>query len=839
MTSSPHRFGIGPRFAVVATLVAALAAPALGQEGGGPESGSANGEAEAFALDLPAQSLGDTLQAISERSGAQLLYGAELVADRESPAVAGEMTVGEALERALADSGLGYRPTAEDTYAITSKQRATRADDPARLDGAATRPDPGEAKLPETVVTGSPLGEERYKAESATTATRTNTPIMDFPGSIQVVPREVIDDQNAQDLREVVRNVSGVFMENSFGGIGHDFTIRGFNQDFKLRNGFRENSDIAARRVQDLANVERVEVLKGPASITSGRLAPGGIINIVTKKPTAQPLYRFELDGGATSEGGGSVEPSIDLGGPLTENGKVKYRLNALYSHKDSFREPFNQDFQRFFIAPALSFDLGPETDLLVELEYTHDERPFDRGIVHFDGHFSDRDRNLQSDTVFNESESFVGSYTFEHELADNIKFRHRSQFMWLDQFNLENVAFAPATDFPGSFPNAVRGDFARFVGSNDRILRNYSTQSELHANLDGVLAEHDLLFAFDFSRDEFEGVFQSTDSSFAFPELGGVKNKINIFDPNDQVPAPTREDLTFVSQDVENVTDELGLLLQDQITLSDQWKVLLGGRVSWVDQESEDSVAGTEDAQRTDAVFSPRAGVVYKPIEPVSLYTSYVESFEPNDARNREGKLLDPTEGEQFEAGVKAELLDRRLRATLAGFQITKTNIPRSVSGPGGSFSVPTGEQRSRGVELDVTGRIHEGWTVIGSYAFIDTEITEDETNEGNELRGVPTHSASLWSNYEFRTGRLEGLELGAGVFFRGEREADTANSFELPSFTRVDARIGYERDNWKVDLTLKNLFDTDDNFEAVDFGPLVKPGIPFTAIASVSVQF
>ena len=627
-------------------------------------------------------------------------------------------------------------------------------------------------------------------------------------------------------------------MDNSFGGIGRDFNIRGFKQDFKLRNGFREERTAAAR-TQDLANVERVEVLKGPASISSGRLEPGGVVNIVTKRPTAEPFYRFELESGTTSEGGGSIQPSIDLSGPVTENGNIKYRLNALYSHRDSFREPFDQDFERFFVAPVVSFELGPDTDLLIEGEYTHDDRPFDRGIIQSDGFFSDRDRNLQSESVVNESDAVIGSYTLDHRFNDNLKLRHRSQYIWQERFNLENVPFAPASDFPSSFPNAQPGDFARFIGSSDAIESTFSTQIELHAKLEGPIADHDFLLGFDYSRDEENRVFQSSDSSFAFPEFGGVKNKINIFNPNDQVPAPNRSDLTFVSNDVDNVIEEYGLLLQDQITLSDQWEVLLGGRFTWVDQDTLDRKTGTDESQKDDAVFSPRAGVVYKPVETVSLYGSYSESFEPNSATDQNDNFLDPTEGEQFEVGVKAEFLDRRLRTTLAAFEITKTNIPRRVNVMGENFSVPTGEQRSRGFEFDLSGQITEGWSVIGSYAFIDTEITKDDNNQGNELSDVPENSASLWTNYQFQSGKLEGLILGAGAFYRGERQADTANSFQLPSYTRVDARVGYQQDNWEWNLALKNLFDTEDNFEAVDFGLLVKPGIPLTAVASFSIEF
>ena len=495
-TASPRGLAIRAALAAMVLGLSMLAVPAAGQSD------------KPYTFDMPAQPLADALEQFSDTTGVDVVADAALVAQKEAPALSGEMTAGEALRRLLGDSELAHRFTGEQTVAITPQASLPSEPDSTALDEAEAEP-VGEGQTQEVTVYGKAV-EQGYRAERATTATRTDTPIMDLPASIQVVPRKVIDDQNAQDLREVTRNVSGVFMDNSFGGIGHDFNIRGFNQDFKLRNGFRED-ETAVTRTQELANVERVEVLKGPASITSGRLAPGGVINIVTKKPTAERVRRFEVEGGTTSEGGGSVEKSIDLGGPLTENGKVKYRLNALYSHRDSYREPFDQDFERFFIAPTLSFEIGPDTDLLLELEYTNDERPFDRGIIHFNGQFSDRDRNLQPESVVNDSESIIGSYTLDHHFTDNVKLRHRSQFIWLDRFNLENVPFAPATDFPGSFPNAQRGDFARFIGSNDAIETTFSTQTELHATLEGPIAEHDILAAVDFSRDEEDRVFQSS----------------------------------------------------------------------------------------------------------------------------------------------------------------------------------------------------------------------------------------------------------------------------------------------------------------------------------------
>jgi len=783
-------------------------------------------------FDIAAQPLEAALAEFGSQSGLQVTADAEVTAGVQANAVDGQYTPETALQRLLDGTGVTYRFADDETVALVAAgDSGSEQLEAIRVQAQGER-------------AGGPV--EGYKANRTGTATRTDTPIQDVPASIQVISRDVMDDQNAQDVREAVRNVSGVFVDNSFGGIGRDFNIRGFEQRFKLRNGFR-GQEKGELRSQELANVERVEVLKGPASITSGRLGPGGIVNIVTERPTAEPRGRLELESGTTSEGGPLFQPSVDVSGPVTDDGTVQYRLNALYSARDSYREPFNQDFERTFFAPVVSFDLGADTDLRVELEYTDDERPFDRGVPFFEGQFADRDRNLQSANDFAEVESTIASYTLEHDFTDDLRLRHRSTLADLERFNLENQPFAPATDFPGSFPNAERGDFARFIGGNESDQTTFSTQTELLTSIDGPLAEHEALLAFDFTRGEEERAFRQPDASAAFPTFQGEKNKINIFDPVDKVPAPTRQDLTYTDVEVENITEEFGVLLQDQMTFSDQWEVLVGGRFSWVDQERETEVleekaVDNEADQEDDAVFSPRLGVVHKPIKPVSLYASYSESFEPTESRDKQGDFLDPVEGEQFEVGVKSEFLDRRLRTTLAAFEITKTNIPQSRSGPGGSFNVPIGEERSRGIELDVTGRITGGWTVIGSYAFIDSEITDnpdDQSLEGNELAGVPEHSASLWSNYEVQTGQFRGLKWGAGIFYRGERQANTENSFELPSYTRVDARVGYQQDDWEVNLTLKNLFDTEDNFEAVDTGPLVQPGTPLTAIASMSVKF
>ena len=245
-------------------------------------------------------------------------------------------------------------------------------------------------------------------------------------------------------------------------------------------------------------------------------------------------------------------------------------------------------------------------------------------------------------------------------------------------------------------------------------------------------------------------------------------------------------------------------------------------------------------DTSRTDDAFSPRVGLVYQPIEEVSLYTSYSQSFAPNFGNTPTGDTLEPEKGEQFEVGTRAELLGGRLVASLAWFNIVKENV--ATTDPNNPlFSVATGEQRSRGVELDVIGEILPGWNIVANYAYTDTEITENNDGlEGNRLFGVPEHSANLWTTYDVQEGPLTGLGLGVGVNFVGERFGDNANSFNLESYVLTNAAISYERDNWQLGLNFRNLFDVD-YIESAENSRTseINPGEGFTVIGSVSVEF
>ncbi|MBE9170516.1 TonB-dependent receptor [Pleurocapsales cyanobacterium LEGE 06147] len=298
-------------------------------------------------------------------------------------------------------------------------------------------------------------------------------------------------------------------------------------------------------------------------------------------------------------------------------------------------------------------------------------------------------------------------------------------------------------------------------------------------------------------------------------------------------------------ARDEQIETTRVGIYLQDQISFTENLILLGGLRYDNVDQDLNISglAFGNIDQSQNPDAFTPRIGLVYQPIPTVSLYTSYSQSFTPGTETSAEGDFLEPEEGEGFEVGIKAEIIPNQLIATLAYFDITRQNVASpDPDFPGlNNVFVATGEQNSQGIEFDLTGEILPGWRAIASYAYIDAEVTEDEVIPiGNDLVGIPEHSASLWTTYTLQTGNLEGLGFGIGFNFVGERPGDLDNSFQLDDYFLTNAAIFYERENLRLAVNFKNIFDVD-FIQGTPFSRLrnIEVGEPFTVIGSVSVQF
>jgi len=658
-------------------------------------------------------------------------------------------------------------------------------------------------------------GERNPYVPTEASVTRLDVPLRDTPRSIQVVPQQVIEDQAATRIGDALRNVSGVVRTGGFAGTADQFTVRGFF----LRNIFRDGFRDPTFSIIETANIERIEVIKGPASVLQGNLEPGGAINVVTEQPLAMPRYEAQLQAGSF----GFIRPTADLTGPLTDAGDLRYRLNLAYEGSDGFRD-LDQDVERFFAAPVLAWDITDDTTLTLEFSYIDSERPFDRGLL-----ASGRDivdipvrRFLGEPDDFYELEEFSAGYRLEHQFNDQWGIRNAFRFLSSDtvDFRAEPLSLDEAT-----------GDLSRNFRSNDDLSRTYLLQTEVNGQFSTGSLEHNVLLGFDLSRVTGGG----TQSRLP----GGLTPSINIFNPVfNQVTPPRFAELTNVVRDNFNRTDSLGIFAQDQIQLTDQLQLLLAGRLDFVEQRSENNLTGASDSQSPTA-FSPSIGLLYRPIEPLALYGSFSRSFQPNFGTDIDGNFLDPERGTQYEVGLWAELLDGNLIANLAAYHINLSGLATFDAATGSL--VPTAEQRSRGIELDLSGEILPGWNVIASVGYIDAEYTEEffGLEPGSRVDNVPEYTASLWTTYEIQTGDLQGLGFGAGVFHVGERAGDFGDSFDLPGYWRTDAAVFYNRDNWRAAINIQNLFDVR-YFTANNFGRVaIEPGAPLTVIGTLSVEF
>lgn len=676
----------------------------------------------------------------------------------------------------------------------------------------------------ELIVTGE---QDSFTVPNATTGTRTDTPLRDTPQSIQVIPRKIIDEQQAIELDDVLRNASGV-VSGSQDPRGQRFTIRGFDSSSVLRDGIRlTNGGSGNIGFLDLSNVERVEVLKGPAAILYGSLEPGGVVNLVSKQPVSEPYY----DVGFRVGNRGLIEPSIDFSGPLTDDKRVLYRLNALYRREDSFRD-FDVPIEKFFIAPTISWKISDRTDLTVNLEYTDDKRPGDFAGIPAIG---DRVADIPFDRITGEpddnarNESLRVAYKLEHRFSDDWKVRNNFSYYDLNPYFIANAG--PISPF---FFNESTGDINRIYIQNSQPVENFELQTNVVGKFSTGSLKHTLLAGVDLFRQDFTG-FRRFDLS--------PQPVFNIFNPEYGLvsrPDSFDDDLPKIS---ESRTDSLGIYLQDQIKVGDKFHILAGIRYDTVQQESENFENNTSSSQNDDA-FSPRVGLVYQPTKELSLYGSYSTSFAPNSGETRSGNFLDPERGEQFEIGARAELLNGGLVANLAVFDITKKNV--STGDPTNTaretFVVAIGEQRSRGIELDLIGKISPAWNVVANYAYTDADITKDNTSiEGNRLFGVPEHNFNLWTTYKIQKGSLKGLGLSLGFNFIDDRFGDNDNSFVLENYFLTNAAISYKRDNWEAALNFRNLFDVQYIDSSEGFSRLfeTRPGAGFTVIGSLSVKF
>jgi iron complex outermembrane recepter protein len=654
-----------------------------------------------------------------------------------------------------------------------------------------------------------------YRVPGATVGTKTDIPIQNVPQAIQVIPRQVLEDQQILRLEDALRNATGASQgSQSSRSVFNTVIIRGFETRNILRNGLRDDTNITVG--SDLENIERIEILRGPASVLYGRGGIGGTVNLTTKQPLSQPFYEVEGSVGNFS----AYRGAIDFSGPLNRDRTLLYRLNASAQRSDTFVD--FTEIERYFVAPAFSWQIGSNTNLAIDAEFLQFRQPNDQGLPALGTVLPNRNGELPHDLLVGEPELTPrerrvvrAGYRVEHKFSDN--------------WRIQNA-------FRGSFQNILDETlvFSRTLRPNQRTLdrritevvsavkESYILDTNVVGNFRTGSIQHQVLLGFDLFRENDRGIFR-------FRNIA----PLDLFNPVYGAPIGN---ITASFNDI-TTTDALGIYVQDQISLTNNLDILLGGRFDLVEQRFKDYLDSANNTTAQDDAFSPRIGVVYRPVEPISLYASFSRAFQPVGGLDADRQPFQPERGTQYEIGIKADL-NRKLFATLALYQLTRSNVlTPDLDNPG--FNLQTGEQRSRGVEFDITGTILPGWNVIATYAYTDAEITSDNRfREGNRLANVSPHAASLWTTYEIQKGELQGLGFGLGLFIVGDRQGDLANTFTLPGYVRTDAALFYRREQFRAALNIKNLFDN--QFFETASGPLnVYPGSPLTVTFNVSWQF
>ncbi|MCC5810779.1 MAG: TonB-dependent receptor [Ectothiorhodospiraceae bacterium] len=745
-------------------------------------------------FDIPAGSMSGALNQWAQQAGVTLSYDPALTAGARSQGLQGNLDEREALERLLSGSGLRARFVADSTVVLE------RVDDGTRL-----------APLSITAPAEDPYGPvDGYVARRSGTAMKADIPIIDTPASIQVVPRDVIDDQNAQRVTDVVRNVSGVQVGGSGGNRGDNINVRGFSTGRFAKDGFLAAASFGDAGFLNLANIERVEVLKGPATVLYGQAQPGGLINLVTKKPQAEAFYditgtygRFDFYRG-----------EIDFNQPLNADGTVLGRLSGAYQDSDSFRD-YSRTTRRAQIAPSLRWLASDRTIVDLQLEYYEQDQQADRGLPAVNGRATTlpRDRYLGSDSDRARMDELRLQAVVDHTLRNGWEIRSLARYA--DTNAKFRDAFPLGLDTDGRTLNRLSYDF-------DQEYKNYGFQTNLTGSFDTGPLSHQLLIGVDANLTRFDSANRTAPI-----------DSVDIFDPDNSAQPGAFSEPNFQDRRV----DFYGLYVQDLISLSDRWKLLLGARYDYATTRFAQNGSWVTD--ETDRELSPRAGLVFQPVDNLSFYASYTTSFQPQlSGQTAAGNAFEPEKGEQVELGVKREWLDGRASTTLAVFELTRENVSTAdPANPG--FSIQTGEQRSRGVELDVAGEWLPGWRMIGSVTYLNTEITRDNTYAtGNRLPNAPRWSSSLWNIYAFQGPALRGLELGAGVFAVGSRKGDLGNTIEVPGYARVDLLARYRvNPNLRLSVNVDNLLDK--HYIEAPGTTQNYPGAPRTVYARATLSF
>ena len=651
-----------------------------------------------------------------------------------------------------------------------------------------------------------------YRATYSSGATKTDTALRDIPQSISVIPASVLTDLGSNHVERALEFAGGVSKQNNFGGLTlYEYSVRGFTTSEFYKDGFSANRGYPS--TPDAANIERIEVLKGPAASLYGRGDPGGTVNIVTKKPQPEAFATLQTSAGSWDR----YRTALDLNTPLDEQGKLLSRVNLAVEDNHSFRD--HVDSKRVFVAPSFSWQLDPDTRLTLESELVRHSSTFDRGIVAPNNRWSGVSRSTflgePNDGDIDNHNNLLQA-ALEHQLNDAWSLRLASHYK-------QGQLWGFASESRPLNPNGHSVN--RRYRERDTSWHDSISQLELRGRFDLGSWQHELLIG-----SEYEDYRKNE----RVTTRAGGDYAIDIYHPvyGQTKPAGLPSGTDFF----EHVRSQ-ALNLQDQIIFSERLRGLIGVRFEHFEQAIDNHVSGRTSRQTHDAL-TQRVGLLYQLTPQLGLFANASTSFKPNNGLDAAGKSFTPEEGVGYEAGLKSELFDERLSATLAAFHIEKKNV--LALDPGTDSSRAMGRARSQGVDLQLSGQLTDAVRVIGALAYIDAEVTKGDQAipAGSRILGVAKRSGSLLGVYEFQNGWLRGSDAGAAFTYVGDRSGEAGGNFELPAYHTVDLLAHYKAsDELTLGLNLNNLFD-EKYYERSYSNYWVNPGEPRNFTVSLTLN-
>lgn len=621
-----------------------------------------------------------------------------------------------------------------------------------------------------------------YNSEETTIGTKTDTSLLETPQSISVITRDQLDIRNAQGIAEAIRYTAGTSTE-TYGQDprGYDWVnIRGFDA---FNNRYLDGLRLLNYEFPQVFGLERVEVIKGPSSVLYGQSNAGGIINGISKRPTESAFGELGAEIGTHEY----YETNFDVGGPLTQDGSVLYRLTGQFKDIQEDSEGYPIDARSYYIAPAITWKISPDTKIDFLTSYFHGRSTQTPSYAPApDGSPTDVKAFGYKKWDYEMNDILRLGYALEHRINPDLVLR---QNLRASQYDVEDKYVNSM-----GYSSGTIMDRTASIWNSDALSFTVDNQVEYKIQSDRV--EQTLLGGFDYSWSSADTVYYED----TVPSIDIAAPDYSV-----DIPRPT----TLLSDGYQKVT-QYGFYAQDQIKLDSKWVATLSGRYDWTRNLVKERTGGGSVESQEDEAFTSRVGLNYLAENGLAPYASYSTSFYPNTGTDKNGSTFDPTEGRQYEIGIKYAPKNFRGGATLSLYDLTQDNV-LTTDPSNTAFSQAAGEWRSRGIELEGNIAISDSLDLLVNGTYGDVEITSSEDgDEGNSPALTPEKSASTWLNYTFRDGTLKGLTLGGGVRYVGPSYSSNANTYENNDYTVLDLAARYVNGPWTYALNVNNVFDT-----------------------------